>query len=82
MDFSPVSKGNDSATQFCNFLNEKLLGKDQLWDNIFQMHLHWPWGEDLQNLVFFFLILKTEKLCYVKYKQYENMFSFIQKSFF
>lgn len=30
MDFSPVSKGNDSATQFCNFLNEKLLGKDQL----------------------------------------------------
>lgn len=41
-----LSWENCHAKSFCNFVSEKLSGKDELSYNIFQMRLHWLWGKD------------------------------------
>lgn len=60
-----LSRESCHAKSFCNFLNEKLLGKNKLSYNIFQMHLHWLWGKDGRKRITVMVSStksKTEKL--------------------
>lgn len=65
VQFSLLSRENCCAKSFCNFLKGKLLGRDKLSFNIFQMHLHWLWGKDGRKRIAVMVSStksKTEKL--------------------